>query len=93
MADMKSRKGGKAAADTAASRKPVRPFLAGMGVSAAWGAFHLPAALWSLVLCGFAVELLAIAIAVGGVIAAAVEVLLLLGNRIPWILAALSRRA
>lgn len=76
-----------------ATRRPLRPFLAGTGVAAAWGAFHMPAALWPLVLLGFAVELLAIAIALGGMIAVATDILLVLANRLPWILASVSRRS
>ncbi|MDE3122942.1 MAG: hypothetical protein KGK00_14305 [Paracoccaceae bacterium] len=53
----------------------------------------MPAALWPLVLLGFAVELLAIAIALGGMIAVATDILLVLANRLPWILASVSRRS
>ena len=93
MADKTARKtSGKDASAQGSRRRPVRPFLAGMSVAAAWGALHMPAALWSLVLGGFALKLVAIAIATGGVIAAAMEVLVFAISRIPWFLAALSRR-
>lgn len=93
MAERKRKKGGRKDGAGAAPARPVRPFLAGIGVAAAWGALHIPAALWSLVLGGFAVELLAIAIAAGGIIAVSLDVLTVLVNRLPWILAALSRRS
>lgn len=92
MADRTRNKGGAQDGNGQPTQRPLRPFLAGAGVAAAWGAFHMPAALWPLVLVGFAVELLAIAIALGGIIAVATDVLLVLVNRLPWILAAVSRR-
>ncbi|GHD98152.1 hypothetical protein U879_11680 [Defluviimonas sp. 20V17] len=95
MADKTRRKsGGKdAGRGQQQGRRPVRPFLAGTSVAAGWGALHMPAALWSLVLGGFALKLIAIAIAAGGLIAAAMEVVVFAIARIPWILSILSRRA
>lgn len=95
MADKTRRKSGdkQAAPGQGRAGRPVRPFLAGTSVAAGWGAWHMPAALWSLVLGGFALKLIAIAVAAGGAIAAAMEITIFAIGRIPWILSILSRRA
>jgi len=73
--------------------RPVRPFLAGVGIGAAWGAFHLPVALFSVAAGGFAAEVIAVGILAGGLIAALMEGFILLAVGVPRLLSFVSRRS
>jgi hypothetical protein len=71
--------------------RPIRPFVTGVSLSAAWGAFHLPAVFKMLTIGGFVAKLVAIAIVLGGSLAALAEFLPFLATRLPPLLARLSK--
>lgn len=56
-----------------AARRPIRPFLTGVGLAAAWGALHLPSRISADGMGEFAAEIIAGAILSGGVLALFVE--------------------
>lgn len=57
---------------------PIKPFVTGFGLGAAWGALSVPSTFSYAVLGGFIARILAIALVSGGVLAVLVEVLVLL---------------
>ncbi|TMV87235.1 hypothetical protein FGG78_19000 [Thioclava sp. BHET1] len=82
----------KSKAESPQAIRPIRPFLLGFGIAAAWGAVHLPTVLQPVAAGDFAAELIAIAIVSGGLLAALVELLIVALNRAGALRMLLTRR-
>lgn len=57
---------------------PIKPFITGFGLGAAWGALSVPSTFSYAVLGGFIARIFAIALVSGGVLAVLMELLVLL---------------
>lgn len=91
MAD-KNKKDIKDAAATAGGARPIRPFVLGFGIAAAWGAMNMPMFFSFEAVGEFTAEIVAIAIAAGGVLAALIEVLILVFDNAAQVKALFTRR-
>jgi len=78
----KNRGKGDNAEDAQLICRPVRPFLTGVSIAAAWGAYHLPGTISASILGAFTAELVAIAIVTGGAIAIVIEVIVFTAARL-----------